>query len=148
MAKQPSQDGEAAETQWQQNNTSSNTSTNSDDICGQQAQTDQEGMQRPFSVDEVREYCEQNGYKVDPAAFFDYYEGTGWQTGPNAVHDWRAVLRTWHHRGERMAKKSSSKANKDTHQSPAPGEPGNSFDTNDFFDAALKRSFGEDYQTK
>lgn len=144
MSQQPRQDGETAETQCQENSISNNTLSYSDDICDQQARTDQEGLQRPFSVDEVREYCQQNGYKVDPAVFFDYYEGTGWQTGPNAVHDWRAVLRTWHHRGERMAKKSSSKANKDTHQSPRPGEFGNSFDTDDFFGEALRRSLGDE----
>jgi hypothetical protein len=31
------------------------------------------------------------------------------------------------------------------HQSPEPGQPGNSFETDDFFAAALKRSFGDDY---
>lgn len=29
---------------------------------------------------------------------------------------------------------------------PEPGEPGNSFDTNDFFDSALAKSFGDDYE--
>lgn len=31
-------------------------------------------------------------------------------------------------------------------QSPRPGESGNSFDTDDFFGAALKRSFGDDFE--
>lgn len=148
MAKRVAQDGEAAETQWQQNNISNNTSTNVDDICDAQEQSNQEGALRPASVDEVREYCNQNGYRVDPAEFFDYYEGNGWKTGVNIVQDWHAVLRTWHRRSEQKSKKSSSKANKNTSQSPEPGQPGNSFDTDDFFDAALKRSFGDDYPTK
>ena len=144
MSQQPGQDDKAAETPCRNNNIVNNTSINIDDICYQQAQNDQEG--RPHSVDEVREHCASNGYKVDPAEFFAYYEGNGWMTGPNPVHDWRAVLLTWHYRGERKRKKSSSKANKSTSQSTAAGEPGNSFDTNDFFDAALAKSFGDDYE--
>ena len=144
MAKRVAQDGEAAETQWQPNNISNNTSTNVDDICDAQEQSNQEGALRPASVDEVREYCNQNGYRVDPAEFFDYYEGNGWKTGVNIVQDWYAVLRTWHRRSEQKSKKSSSKANKNTSQSSALGQPGSTFNTNDFFDAALRRTFGDE----
>ena len=37
-----------------------------------------------------------------------------------------------------------AEANREGHAVPT--APGNSFDTDDFFDAALKRSFGEDFQ--
>jgi hypothetical protein len=145
MTQQHRHDDEAAETQWPQNNKDDNTSTNMDDIFGQQAQIDQEDVQRPSSIEEVREYCQKNGYKVDPVEFFDYYEGNGWMTGVNTIQDWRAVLRTWHRRSEQKSKKSNSKSNKNSSPSRAPGEPGNSFDTDNFFSAALKKSFGDDF---
>lgn len=139
MAKQGRQDGEAAQSKCPHHHINNYTYT--DNICVHQTHNSQEETLSPPSVDEVREYCESNGYSVDPVEFCDYYDGNGWMTGVNPVHDWRAVVRSWHRRGERTAKKRNAK----THNTPEPRQLGNSFETDDFLAAALKRSIGENH---
>lgn len=45
--------------------------------------------------DEVRQYCEENGYKVDATQFISFYESKGWMVGRNKMKDWKAAVRTW-----------------------------------------------------
>ena len=47
--------------------------------------------------EEIKVYCEERKNKVDPAAFFDYYERNGWVYGKNRmpIKDWKACVRTW-----------------------------------------------------
>lgn len=52
----------------------------------------------PPTVEEVREYCEARGNRVDPVAFVSFYESNGWKVGRNAMKDWRAAVRTWEQR--------------------------------------------------
>lgn len=48
------------------------------------------------TLDELKEYCSQMGYKVDAEKFFLYYEQCGWTVGKNKpMKDWRASLRLW-----------------------------------------------------
>ena len=48
------------------------------------------------SFEEVREYVNEKGYNIDPEAFFDYYEETGWtKKNGQPIKDWRASIRTW-----------------------------------------------------
>lgn len=49
----------------------------------------------PPTVDEVRVYCTEKGYTVDPARFVDYYTSNGWRVGKNPMKDWKAAVRTW-----------------------------------------------------
>ncbi len=52
-------------------------------------------------LNDVKEYARE----LDPATYpnaigcvdeyFDYYQGNGWKTGPNAVKDWQATFRNW-----------------------------------------------------
>lgn len=52
-------------------------------------------FQKP-TLDELKEYCSQMGYKVDAEKFFLYYEQCGWTVGKNKpMKDWRASLRLW-----------------------------------------------------
>lgn len=51
---------------------------------------------RPPTVDEVRAYCQEKGYPVDPARFVDYYAARGWSYGKGVpMKDWKAAVRTW-----------------------------------------------------
>ena len=51
------------------------------------------------TVDEVREYCIEKGYTIDPQRFVDYYESNGWMIGGKShVKDWKAAVRTWQSR--------------------------------------------------
>ena len=49
----------------------------------------------PPSVDDVRAYCIEQGYRIDPERFVAYYESNGWKVGRNPMRDWRAACRTW-----------------------------------------------------
>lgn len=49
----------------------------------------------PPTVEEVRSYCEDKGYSIDPAGFVDYYEASGWMRGNTHIKDWRACVRLW-----------------------------------------------------
>lgn len=49
----------------------------------------------PPSVEDVREYCKEKGYNVDPDRFVDYYTSNGWKVGRNQMKDWKAAVRSW-----------------------------------------------------
>ena len=49
----------------------------------------------PPTVDEVREYVNEKGYKVDPESFVAFYTAKGWMIGKNKMKDWKAATRTW-----------------------------------------------------
>lgn len=82
----------------------------------------------PPTVEEVREYCRSRNNNVDPEQFYDFYESKGWMIGKNRMKDWKAAVRTW--------ERGRDRASLDAPQSQG------SFDTDDFFQAALSRSYG------
>lgn len=47
------------------------------------------------SLEEVRAYQAQTGLNVNPDAFWDFYQGTGWVRKGDPIRDWRAVFRSW-----------------------------------------------------
>lgn len=49
----------------------------------------------PPSIDDVRSYCTEKGYQIDPEAFVDFYSSKGWKVGNQAMKDWKAAVRTW-----------------------------------------------------
>lgn len=49
----------------------------------------------PPTVDEVRAYVDEKGYKVDPESFVAFYTAKGWMIGKNKMKDWKAATRTW-----------------------------------------------------
>ncbi len=81
----------------------------------------------PPTVEEVREYCRSRNNNVDPEQFCSFYESKGWMVGQNRMKDWKASVRTW----ERGRDRASPDASKNQ----------GSFDTDDFFQAALSRSY-------
>ena len=80
----------------------------------------------PPTIEEVREYCRSRNNNVDPEQFYDFYESKGWMIGKNRMKDWKAAVRTWER--DRNRASQSAKTNE------------GSFDTDDFFQAALQRS--------
>lgn len=56
----------------------------------------------PFSkptVSEVAAYCSQRRSPIDPEAFWDYYEQSGWRLASGqAMKDWQAAIRNWERR--------------------------------------------------
>lgn len=81
------------------------------------------------TVEEVREYCQERGNTVDPDTFVNFYESKGWVVGKSPMKDWKAAVRNW----ERSRTET-------TPQEKAVGDLGNSFDTDDFWQAALADS--------
>lgn len=71
----------------------------------------------PPTVDEVRAYCEDNGYNVIPERFVDYYEANGWMAGKNKMKDWRAAVRNWSRSNDEKQSPSRPK------HPPIPGVP-------------------------
>lgn len=69
------------------------------------------------SIEEVTEYCQERGGKVDPEQFLDHYTANGWrQANGNLIRDWKAAVRTWERRqgefgnkGVQAAKRAPSK---------------------------------------
>lgn len=55
------------------------------------------------TIDEIRAYCTERGSKIDPEAFFDFYESKGWMVGKNPMKDWKAAVRTWEKREKEVA---------------------------------------------
>ena len=49
----------------------------------------------PPTVDEVKAYCTEKGYVVDPERFVDFYTSNGWRVGKNPMKDWKAAVRNW-----------------------------------------------------
>lgn len=62
----------------------------------------------PPSVEDVRAYCTENGYCVDPDRFVDFYTSNGWRVGKNPMKDWKAAVRSWE-RKEKPNGKTESK---------------------------------------
>lgn len=49
----------------------------------------------PPTLDEVKDYCWEKGYKIDCERFIDFYAAKGWMIGKNKMKDWKAAVRTW-----------------------------------------------------
>ena len=52
----------------------------------------------PPAVYEVRAFCEEHNYCVDPEMFIDHYTANGWMVGKTKMKDWRVAVRTWERR--------------------------------------------------
>ena len=49
----------------------------------------------PPTIEEVKGYCQEKGYDVDPEQFVDFYQSKGWKIGKSPMKDWQAAVRTW-----------------------------------------------------
>jgi hypothetical protein len=47
------------------------------------------------TLDELKEYCNNNNYTIDINYFYDYYESKGWMIGKDKMKDWKATIRNW-----------------------------------------------------
>ena len=71
----------------------------------------------PPTVEEVAEYVNEKGYKVNPQRFVDHYAARGWKYGQGKpMVDWKAAVRTW----------VSNDYNDNNHQQPS--QPKGRFD--------------------
>ena len=61
----------------------------------------------PPSFSEVKEYCLENGYSIDPEKFITYYDANGWKIGRNPMKDWKAAVRLWSKNEKAILQKSA-----------------------------------------
>lgn len=59
----------------------------------------------PPTVDDVRLFCEEHGYIIDPQRFIDFYESNGWRVGKNPMKSWQAAVRSWNSREKQIPNK-------------------------------------------
>ena len=59
----------------------------------------------PPTVDDVRMFCEEHGYIIDPQRFIDFYESNGWRVGKNPMKSWQAAVRSWNSREQQTPNK-------------------------------------------
>jgi DNA-binding PadR family transcriptional regulator len=61
------------------------------------------------NIDEIKEYFNAVGTKVDPDRFFNYYEASNWMRGKTQIQNWKACLKTWESRDKEEKKPIISK---------------------------------------
>ena len=66
------------------------------------------GRFTPPALDEVKTFCSEHGYGVDPEQFINYYEANGWMVGKNKMKDWKAAVRTWASRDNTSGRKTKA----------------------------------------
>ena len=55
------------------------------------------------TIEEVRAYFEERGFKSDPMHFYDHFESNGWKvSGKSAMRDWKAAARNWERNDNRF----------------------------------------------
>lgn len=47
------------------------------------------------SLQEIKDFIQENSLSVDPDTFYDYYQANGWMAGKNHMKDWKATIRNW-----------------------------------------------------
>jgi hypothetical protein len=57
----------------------------------------------PPTLDEVKAYCNEKGYKVNPERFVAFYASKGWKVGNQSMKDWRAAVVSWEQRRKEEA---------------------------------------------
>ncbi len=97
--------------------------------------------ERP-TIEEVRAYSRERGEQVDAERFYDHYTAVGWMMGGQPMVDWRAAFRKWE-KTER-SKYPSHKGSNEVTSAGTQSRKG-SFDEDEFWDAALKNSYGDDF---
>lgn len=106
----------------------------------------------PPTAEEVAAYCRERGNDIDASRFVDYYAVSGWKLRGKPIEDWRALIRLWEQNGR--ANKNTAAGTVGSGAAAGDGETSydpsktsydpskTSFDTDDFWAAALKKSYG------
>lgn len=68
----------------------------------------------PPTIDEVKDYCFEKGYKIDAERFIDFYEARGWMMGKNKMKNWKAAVRTWVRSDKENGSSGSGKGKRNT----------------------------------
>ena len=88
----------------------------------------------PPTLEEVQKYCTERGNKIDAQRFIDHYTANGWMVGRNSMKDWKAAVRNWEKSEGAFARQERGNGVSATNSS---------FDVDDFFEAAVARTYKE-----
>lgn len=91
-----------------------NDNDNVNDIKKKDTKVSKEKSFIPPTVENVREYCQEGGYRVDAECFVDFYASKGWLVGKTKMKDWKAAVRNWarNNRNEGHASKKATAADR------------------------------------
>ncbi len=84
------------------------------------------------TLEEIRLYCEERGNYVDPEYFYEYYSARGWKIDGEIMANWRACINAWEKNNFNSGDRTR---NRNT------GFIEHTFDVDEFFNAAIKRSY-------
>lgn len=54
------------------------------------------------SIEEIQKYCNERNNNVDANRFYNFYESKGWMVGKNKMKDWKAAVRTWEQKEDKL----------------------------------------------
>lgn len=57
----------------------------------------------PPTLEDVRDYCSEQGYNVNAKLIYSYYSANGWMRGNSHIVDWKAAVDVWVERGYEFA---------------------------------------------
>ena len=93
-------------------NSNSNSNTNTNSNSNTNTNSNSNPMVLPPAepeVEEVRKYCEKNGYSlVDAGEFVAYYRARDWMVGSSPMRDWRAMVDIWDKKAREKAPRTVS----------------------------------------
>lgn len=87
-----------------------NDNDNVNDIKKKDTKVSKEKSFKPPTVENVREYCQEGGYKVDAECFVDFYASKGWMVGKTKMKDWKAAVRNWSRNDQKPSPKAGNRA--------------------------------------
>lgn len=79
-----------------QPNNGDNQSNNSQNKVEEIKGEENKGERQTPTLEDIRNYCEKNGYKYDYVKFYQYYEANGWMIKGNPIVNWKAKLDCWY----------------------------------------------------
>lgn len=86
-----------------------NPSTNNSSINGEEVKKETAKRFTPPTVEEVKEYCKEHNYRIDPEMFVAFYSSKGWYIGKDKMKDWKQAVVTWELRDKKKNKQDEPK---------------------------------------
>ena len=68
------------------------------------------GFKRP-TLEEVKAYCVEKGYRFDAEVFINYYDSNGWKVGRNSMKNWKSAVANWSKREKQSGPGSNGRGN-------------------------------------
>ena len=85
------------------------------------------------TIEEVKAYFVEKGFKSDPEHYYDYFESNGWRTsgGRGPMKDWKAAARNWERNDSKFKKRDYAGNTKPVYGNKAPEEFGKGYWSDD-----------------